>query len=458
MKQLRDYQQETIDNILAELHQGNRSIVVQQPPRTGKTVIMAEIARRATAKGNQVLFIAHRKEILDQVRTTFIEQNVSMELVKIGMVQTISHRVETINQPSILFIDEAHHALARSYQKIIAACPRAIKLLFTATPWRMSGQGFDKIADTLINGKSINWLIEHGHLAPIDYYAPKQIENKRLKKHSTGDFTSKSIEQALKPKICGNAVKTYQKLARDKQAIAYTYNVASAKRLAQAFNQQNINAKAVSGKTPKGERDDIIRDYRAGKIQIVTNAELFTEGLDLPNVDCVIMLRPTQSLSLFLQFSMRAMNPRKGKRAIIIDHVGNIERFGLPTVDRQWSLTGKKEQNKRQQAASVIKGVTVCANCFRTFYRKGDVCPYCGAKLTEDMQLDVDEKAELIKVQTERRQQLAQKIMTDAVMQNVADKKPKDLKSLAEIKAYAKLKDYKPGWIYFYAKQRGMIS
>ncbi|MGL4247091.1 DEAD/DEAH box helicase, partial [Lactiplantibacillus plantarum] len=112
--------------------------------------------------------------------------------------------------------------------------------------------------------------------------------------------------------IYGNAVKHYLKLAPGKQAIAYAYNVASAERLADAFNQAGIMARAVSGKTDRRTREQIVASYRAGKIQVVTNAELFTEGLDLPNVDCVIMLRPTQSLSLYLQFAMRSMNPRAG--------------------------------------------------------------------------------------------------------------------------------------------------
>lgn len=458
MKQLRDYQQETIDNILTELRNGNHSIIVQQPPRTGKTVIMAEIARRATSKGNHILFIVHRKEIVDQVVATFADQAVNMKLAKIGMVQTISRHIDQLTPPTIIFVDEAHHALAKSYQKILAAFPKAVKLLFTATPWRMSGKGFADVADTLIVGKSIKWLIDHDHLAPIDYYAPKQIDTKVLKVKSTGDFSELSIEQALKPRIYGNAVKTYQNLADGKQAIAYTYNVASAVRLAEAFNKIGITARAVSGKTPKLERNQIIHDYRGGKVQIVTNAELFTEGLDLPNVDCVIMLRPTKSLSLFLQFSMRAMNPRHGKTAVLIDHVGNVERFGLPTAERSWSLTGMTKKEMREQNGTVIKGVTVCASCFGTFYRTNDTCPYCGATLTTDMQLDVDEKAELVKITAQKRLEKAKQIMSDKVTQNIADKTPQQLNSMEEVHAFGKLHGYKSGWAYFYGKKRGFIK
>lgn len=232
--------------------------------------------------------------------------------------------------------------------------------------------------------------------------------------------------------------------------------MASAERLASELNRNGITARAVSGNTPKDERDSIIRDYRDGEIQVVTNAELFTEGLDLPNVDCVIMLRPTQSLSLYLQFAMRCMNPRKGKTAIIIDHVGNVNRFGLPTESRQWSLTGTK-QEKKTSINSDAKPITTCLKCFATFYRKGDTCPFCGAKLAEEKELEVVEDAELEKVKEERLRK-AHLIIQNGLASKVADKKPSELKNMEEIKAYAKFKGYKHGWIYFYGKKRGFVK
>lgn len=455
MFKLRDYQQETIDNITKSIHAGHKSIMVQQPPRTGKTVIMAEIARRATAKGNRVLFVVHRQEIVQQVIRTFKADDVNMNLAKIGMVQTITRHIADLDPPQIIFVDEAHHALAQSYQRILKAFPEAYKLLFTATPYRLNGKGFTEIADELITGKSVPWLIDHHFLAPVDYYAPSQIDISKLRTKSTGDYSEDSIKEALKPKIYGNAVKHYYQLARGKQAIAYTYNVDSAIRLARVFNGRGITARAVSGKTPKEERKKIIEDYRAGKIKIVTNAELFTEGLDLPNVDCVIMLRPTQSLSLYLQFAMRSMNPQQGKTAVIIDHVGNVQRFGLPTDDRQWSLEGKGKS--KQSSGTTIKPVSVCPVCFASFYRTNDICPYCGSPIGEEKELEVVDDVQLKKV-TKSRLAIVKRIQSSAIMKNVNGKRPSELNSLKEIQAYAKLKNYKPGWAYHYAKQRGLIK
>ncbi|MGL4247029.1 DEAD/DEAH box helicase, partial [Lactiplantibacillus plantarum] len=181
---------------------------------------MADIARRATAKGNRVLFIVHRREILEQAENTFKSDDVNMSLCKMGMVQTIIRHIDELTKPAIIMIDEAHHALSKSYQRIIQAFPDALKLLFTATPWRMDGKGLNVIADDIVLGKPISELIQQGFLAPVDYYAPSEIDVTQLKTKRNGEFDEKSIDQAVKPKIYGNAVKHYLKLAPGKQAIA----------------------------------------------------------------------------------------------------------------------------------------------------------------------------------------------------------------------------------------------
>lgn len=214
MFQLRDYQEETINDIYSSMRKGNRTIVVQQPPRTGKTVIMSEIARRATAKGNRVLFVVHRKEIVDQATATFQKQSVDMNLAQLGMVQTITRHVNEIPEPQVIFIDEGHHSLAKTYQRIIDAFPNAIKLLFTATPQRTGKKQLDLIADDIVLGKSIKWLTEHGNLAPFTYYSIDDIDRSKLKKNSTGDFTIESMEQAVKKKYTAMWLRTTRNLPR----------------------------------------------------------------------------------------------------------------------------------------------------------------------------------------------------------------------------------------------------
>lgn len=463
MYKLRNYQEVTINRIYEQLKLGHRSIMVQQPPRTGKTVIMAEIARRATRKGNSVLFLVHRKELVDQARRTFEEQGVDMSLVTMGMVQTMTRHVGELSEPTIIMIDEAHHVLAKSYRRIIDAFPRAVRIMVTATPWRMNGAGFEGVADCLIPGQSMGNLIKHGFLAPIRYFRPPDINTAELKTKANGEFDEQSVAEALKPKIYSNAVKMYLAHARGMQPIAYAYNVQSAKQLAKNFNDAGISAAEVDGATPKEERDRLIQRYRDGKITILTNAELFTEGLDLPNVDCVIMMRPTQSLSLYLQFSMRAMNPRAGKTAVIIDHVDNLSRFGLPIDERSWTLKGTQTAGRKH--GETITPTTTCPYCFATFYRKGrKTCPICGRKLTvpdeESGPVHID--ADLVEVsqakqQAKRRVEIAHMIRDSEMMKWIADKTPDQLENMIQLQYYARLHGYKPGWAYVVGKKRGFV-
>ncbi|MFR0553380.1 DEAD/DEAH box helicase [Loigolactobacillus coryniformis subsp. coryniformis] len=470
MNQLRDYQQETVDDITKSLRTKHHSIVVQQPPRTGKTIIMAEIAKRATCKGNRVMLLVHRKELVDQTRRTFISWGVNMNLCDLGMVQTLTRRTQKLKQPTIILIDEAHHAIARSYRKILDTFPEAIRLLFTATPWRMGGKGMIEVADDLLQGKSVQWLIDNDFLAPVKYFAPPDI-NEGLLKRARGEYTEQSIDDALSKQIYGNAVEHYLKHANGKKAIAYCHSIKSAKHLADEFNKRGISALEVDGKSPKEERASAVEQFRNGSVTVLTNVELFTEGLDLPNVDCVIQLRPTQSLALFLQFSMRAMNPRKNKTAIILDHVGNIRRFGLPTDDRDWELDQGRVKKAGSNDGKAIESPTVCLKCFGTFYKstvKDGQCPYCHEPLPipEDNLKEVDDELTEVKASPKKlkdsaavRKRLAvvHKLQESKMYDEIAGKTPQDFTTFREFEVYAKLHNYKRGWAYYQAKERGLM-
>lgn len=416
---------------------------------------MSEIARRATVKGNRVLFIVHRKEIIDQATATFKKQNVDMNLAQLGMVQTITRHVDEIPEPKVIFVDEGHHSLAKTYQRILDKFPNAIKLLFTATPQRTGKQQLDQIADDIVLGKSIKWLTEHGNLAPFKYYSIDDIDRSKLKKNSTGDFTQDSMENAVNRKIYGNVVKHYQKLALNKQAVVYCYSIENAIKVAQEFNDNGISAVEVDGDTDPIKRDEIIEQFRKGKIKILTNVNLFTEGLDLPDIDCVIMVRPTASLALYLQFSMRCLNPREGKMAIIIDHVANWKEFGLPTEDRDWEKAMQtKEGTKKKKTQQPTNSPLQCDHCYAVFYRNeltsDNLCPYCGFEISKK-QLELQSTNDrLIEInESNLRVNRLNKIMKDNVMKNVANKRPSELKTMKEFQAYAKLHNYKPGWAWF---------
>ena len=444
---LRDYQEELVDGIKQSMIAGNHSIIVQSPPRSGKTVVMAHIAKSATDKNNKVLFFSHRKEINEQVYKTFENNEVNMDLVTIGGVQSLVRKLDKLDEPTIILIDEAHHSKASSYKKIIDYFPNAYKLLFTGTPVRLDGSGFDDIADDLILGKSVKWLQKHGRIAPFKYYAPLMIDIAGLKKRA-GEFTKQSVDDTMKTVVFGDVIGHYEKLAKGKQAIVYTHSVEASENVSKAFNKAGYNSMAVSGKTPKEERETAMRAFRNGDLKIMVNCELFTEGIDLPNVDVCIMLRPTQSLSLYLQFAMRALNPREGKTAIIIDHVGNVERFGLPNQDREWSLQGTVE--KKQTAKIGEPTVRVCEMCFATFWSKERICPECGYENEPTKQeIELIREAELKEIKEEQQRKIREKVQTYVT--------PDMCQNMSELKEYQLLHGYKNGWCWYQAKRLHLL-
>ena len=421
---------------------------------------MAEIARRTTTNGNRVMFLIHRKEVLQQAVKTFDKQGVNRNLLTAGMVQTLTRRVDKLPTPDVILVDEAHHALARSYQRILDNFPKAIILLFTATPHRTGRVQLDQIADDIIVGQSIHELTEKGFLAPFRYFQPPgDFDSKLLKRGSTGDFTNDSMQQAMSTKIFGHIVKQYKRIAPGMQAVVYTYSIDSAIKIAAEFNSEGISAVEVDGTTSKEKRAVAVRKFRDQKIKILVNVNLFTEGVDLPNVDCVIMARPTASLALYLQFSMRCLNPRPGKTAIIIDHANNFKSFGYPDDDRDWKQAIK---SGKQKSKTLLKdpgmSIVTCDYCFaivKASEVKDGKCPICGKPIKVHEAKPISD-VDLVEATRERKARIKQ-IIQDQVMTNIVDKPVSELKSLSELQAYARLHGYKPGWAWYQAKRKGLV-
>lgn len=422
---------------------------------------MAEIARRTTKNNKRVMFLIHRKEVLNQAIETFRNQGVNPSLLTAGMVQTLTRRIDKLKKPNVILVDEAHHALAKSYQRILNQFPKAIVLLFTATPHRTGRQQLDQIADDIIVGQSIHELTDKGFLAPFRYFQPPgDFDSKLLKRGSTGDFTNESMQEAMSTRIFGHIVKQYKRIADGMQAVVYTYSIDSAIKIAAEFNSEGISAVEVDGTTSKEKRDLAVRKFRDQKIKILVNVNLFTEGVDLPNVDCVIMARPTASLALYLQFSMRCLNPRKGKTAIIIDHANNFKQFGYPDDDRDWKQAIK---SGKQKSKSLLKdpglSIVTCDYCFAVVKAsevKDGKCPICGKPIKVHEAKPVSD-VDLVEA-TKERQKAIREIVKSDLLKSVANKKVNELHSMKELQAYAKLHGYKSGWAWFQAKRKGLIK
>ena len=455
MYKLRDYQAEIINKIQNSMLTGHRRIIVQSPPRTGKTVVMSEIARRATVKNRRVLFLIHRKEVLEQANATFKEQGVDFDLLTSGMVQTLTRRVDKLDAPHLILVDEAHHALSKSYRRILDKFKDAYVLLFTATPVRLGREQLDQVADDIVLGKSIKELTAAGFLAPFRYYQPPAGFNQsKLKLSSTGDYTNKSITSALQSCLYGDLVSHYKRLAAGKQAVCYCHSIEAAKHAAAEFNKNGIAAAEVDGTTPRSERDELVKKFRDGAIKVMVNVNLFTEGVDLPDVDAVILARPTSSLSLYLQFAMRCLNPRAGKVAVIIDHANNVEKFGYPDSERNWLQLVKTGAKTRKNAETDNFNIVTCETCFAVLESrtiKAGTCPYCDALIKQKRP---DKPVALIDLVEAARNEITSKKIDDYHQLKTVS----ELHTMKELQAYAKLHGYKKGWCYYIAKRKGILK
>ena len=441
---LHGYQQTLVERVRKAYANDYKAPCVVAPCGSGKSVVIAEIARLTTVKRNRVLFIVHRRELIDQIRDSFKFHNVDLSLVEFGMVQTVVRRLDKTKKPNLIIVDENHHSLAKSYRKIFDHFSDVPLLGFTATPIRLNGSGLGDINDVLIEEVDADYLIENEFLSPYKYYAPKLIDTESLKLNSMREFSSTSVDAAMNEnKIYGDVIKHYKQLASGEQAIAYCHNVESSKQAAEEFNLSGIKAAHIDGNTAKLERDEVIEQFRKGDIKVITNVGLIGEGFDVPDCSTVIMLRPTQSLSLFIQQSMRGMRYRPNKTSIIIDHVDNVRRHGLPDAERKWSLKGKKKTESENEVA-----IKECENCYAVYLPEHKECPECGhkPKVREIADYEVDESAELEEVKEVESEEIVLDFRT-----------PADCKSLKELQELAKNRKYKPGWAFYQAKSRGLI-
>ena len=437
---LRPYQTKLINDCKNELRAEHTSPCIVLPCGGGKSVITADIAHRATNKHNRVLFLVHRKELCDQIKSTFYRYGVDMHLVDVMMVQTASRRLGKLKDYALIITDEGHHCKANTYKKIYDYYKTIPKIFVTATPIRLGGESLGEICDSMCIGPSVKELIAMGNLSPYKYYAPTLADFSHV--HTiAGELNAKEISSILdKSAIYGDVIKYYQKLANGKQGICYCVNVEHSKNTARTFREHGINARHIDGDTPSEIRADIIREFRNGTIKILCNVGLISEGFDVPNCDVCILLRPTKSLSLYIQQAMRCMRYKQGKTAIIIDHVGNYLRHGMPDDDREWSLEDKPKAKAREKPEKAVK-VRVCKECFGTYPAELTVCPHCGAIYTKSQQELEEEKEVLLREIKEKDKEIAREFVKSC-------NKITDCQTFQQMVEWCKANNKKVGYAY----------
>ena len=393
--ELYDYQEDMRRQIEAsfETHQ---SVMVQMPTGTGKTVLLASIVKDEERRVAQpcVWIVAHRRELVEQIEETLAkmlvtdDEQVSSPFIKVMSIQWLSrHYQELDEQPTLIVIDEAHHAVAKTYAEVMNAYPEAKKLGVTATPCRLTKRGFTDLFEVLLCSHSIPKFIREGYLSDFDYVSlnPNSEDQKKIdgleKRAADGDYNIAEMQGVLdcRPSI----ERLYQSIVeyvKGKKGIVYAINIEHAEHIAEYYREQGLAAVAISSKTPKEERRRVIEEFRnlgneevgilgsekirksedkeireqgSEGVQILVNVDLFGEGFDCPDVEFIQLARPTLSLAKYLQMVGRGLRVAKNKECCtLLDNVGLYRLFGLPTTDWDWSSMFLGRQAGKGEVAS----------------------------------------------------------------------------------------------------------
>jgi DNA repair protein RadD len=470
---LRPYQKAGVDALRQCYAIGKKAPLYVLPTGGGKTFVFTYIAKNITSRGRRACILVHRAELLKQASKSLKEMGVDHgiiapgwsyrgESIAVASVQTLARRIKTataqelerIYKFDLIIVDEAHHAVAGTWRKILEFFSISKWLGVTATPCRSDGSGLGVHAggcfDDMVRGPSVKELIEMGFLCrPIVYAPPTKVDLSKVHIRR-GDYDHKELAAELdKPTITGNAVAHYARLCPFKPAVVFCVSVEHAKHVAMEFRMAGFTAYSLDGTASDSERSGILDGLARGEIHVVTSCDLISEGTDIPAVQAAILLRPTKSEGLYLQQVGRALRIAPNKNyALILDHVGNCLVHGLPDDDREWTLDGNAKKS-RKQSEKVVKDFQCVGvgGCY-AFYPPAPKCPYCG-KEREVKERKIEE------IEGELKQLTPEEIQA---IRKQNHRENKTASTVSELIALAKKRGYKNPywWAKQYANARGI--
>ena len=370
------------------------------PTGSGKSPVFSQIAQSVVANGKKVLFLVHRRNLVFQLNKTLrdhfgvipgiimagVETNLDRQ-VQLASIQTYGRRIrldDLVYNPhfinaDVVLIDEAHRAVAKSFKNVVKLYEDKIVIGCTATPCRADGRGLGEVFNKLVDVIGIKKLTDQGYLSPIRYFVPSHINLDGVE-ISMGDYQIKALaEKTNTKKLIGDIVDNWLHLAENRKTIVFCVNVKHSIAICDEFNTRGIPADHLNARHSDEEREVVFKRMDRGDIRVIVNVALFQEGLDIPDVSCIVIARPTKSMGLFRQMCGRGLRPQEGKTCLILDHGNVIETHGLLEWDIEWSLNGKKKawsKPTKEQTKKLVR----CRACGLTF-EGSKYCPDCGTEV-----------------------------------------------------------------------------
>lgn len=472
---LRDYQETAVVDVRMAFRLYQLILLVLSTG-AGKTVIFSYIARSSAAKNKRVLIIAHRDQLIKQASRKLDDYGARHGIIMAGYtpdhtakiqvasVQTLVRRLDKIRfEPDLIVIDEAHLSAAASYRKVLERFPNAKVLGVTGSPCRLDnkplGKDYGGIYEYMVTGISIRQLIDRGFLVrPVVYAPAEQIDLSGIKK-SMGDYNTEELAAVVdKPKLIGDAVTQYQKICPNVPAVAWCVTVQHAQHVADEFNARGIKAVMLCGEHDSAYRDDTLKKLATGEVQVVTFVGILVEGVDVPEIGAVLLLRPSLSLASYLQVIGRGLRPALGKdRCYVLDHAGLSFKHGLADEEREWSLDwGERKKKGKAKAKEATVDVIQCQKCYAVFSPdagklaatkrtmedstfKGECCcPNCGEEVKRKGRKVDQEEGELQEITPEMA----------ARMRKQKQREVNGARTLEDLLRIAAQRGYSSGWAH----------
>lgn len=485
MLTLYDDQQRHVEKVIAAMHAGHRSILMQACTGAGKSVMASYMIQRARSKGNNVWFLVPRRNLIKQMHGTFNSFGVKHSYIAAGhslnphekahicSTETVRRRLKTgkidarpqdseqllemlkagkIPLPHIAFIDETHFG-GNGLGEIIAFLKlHGVWIIgLSATPWQLSGQGLGCWYDYMVQGESMRWLIDNQRLSDYRPFAPSRIDLSRVHT-SNGEYVKREITARMEDDsvLIGNAVQHYKEHAAGKLNIAYCTSIKHSELVAAEFRKQGVAAMHIDGSTPDAERRRIIGAYANRELQVLTNCELLTFGFDLASqvgkdvtIECMSDLRPTKSLALQMQKWGRVLR-MKDTPALIFDHANNFDEHGLPCDDRHWTLADRVK-GAGGGGGVRMNPVKLCPDCFFS-HKPALECPNCGHVYPIESRELFEVDGELAEVERKNKERKAKRMEVGQA------------RTLADLRKIREERGYKPAWVTAQARAKGITE